>query len=227
MRSGILLACTSALLSWAGTAEAVVVNWADLTSATTNQVTGTLDVNGTSVGVTYSGPYAFAQTDGTGTDFWTEPNPASRPYTGGSVSNRPPGTDIVALAQGGSKTITFSQPVNDLYLGLVSWNGNNVSFDRPFEIVSEGCGFWGCGSFTNVTPTSFTGSGELHGIIRFQGPLSSITFTDISENWHGFQVGVAGVGVPVPEPAAWALMIVGFGLAGSVMRSRKARISFA
>lgn len=227
MRPGILLTGTTALLCWAGTAQAVVVNWADLTNATTNQVTGTLNVNGTPVGVTYSGPYIFAQTNGTGTDYWTEPNPALRPYTGGSVSNRPPGTDIVALSQGGTKTITFSQQVSDLYLALVSWNGNNVSFDHPFQIISEGCGFWGCGTFTNVTPTSFTGSGELHGIIRFQGPLTSITFTDTTENWHGFQVGVAALGGAVPEPAAWALMIVGFGLAGGAMRTRKTRVSFA
>jgi hypothetical protein len=227
MKPGSLLTGTLASLCWAGTAQAVVVNWADLTNATTNQVTGTLDVNGTSVAVSYSGPYIFAQTNGAGTDYWTEPNASARPYTGGSVSNRPPGTDIVALAEGGSKTITFSQPLDNLYLGLVSWNGNNVSFDRPFQVISEGCGFWGCGTFASVTSTSFTGSGELHGIIRFEGPLTSLTFTDTSENWHGFQVGVAALRQAVPEPAAWALMIVGFGLAGSTIRARKIRVGFA
>jgi hypothetical protein len=33
--------------------------------------------------------------------------------------------------------------------------------------------------------------------------------------------------IPVPEPAAWAMMIAGFGLAGSALRQRKQRIAFA
>jgi len=31
----------------------------------------------------------------------------------------------------------------------------------------------------------------------------------------------------VPEPAFWAMMLVGFGLAGTAMRCRRASVSFA
>ena len=37
----------------------------------------------------------------------------------------------------------------------------------------------------------------------------------------------ADLAAAVPEPAAWALMIVGFGLVGGAMRSRRQSVSFA
>lgn len=213
-----------ALATTSTAAQAVTVNWADLTSQSTNQVSGSITVGLDSIGVTFDGAYSFAQTAG-GTNYWTEGVPA--PYTGGSVDNAPPASDIIALNLGGLKTITFSQAVTDPYLALVSWNGNSVSFGQPFEVISQGCGFWGCGTFTSVTPTSFVGSGELHGIIRFQGTFSSISFTDSSENWHGIQIGIAGLGTQppaIPEPASWLMMITGFGLVGTMMRRQKKRV---
>jgi len=40
-----------------------------------------------------------------------------------------------------------------------------------------------------------------------------------------FSFGTVAAGVP--EPASWAMMIIGFGLAGAGMRSRRVRIAFA
>lgn len=219
-----LLLGASALVLAATSADAVVVQWADLTDATANSVTGTIDDNGDLVGVTYEGPYLFTQTNG-GVNYWTEGNPA--PYTGGSVENAPGTPDIIALSQGGAKTIRFSKTVSDVYLALVSWNGNAGTFDQPFEVISSGCGFWGCGGFTNVTSTSFTATGELHGIIRFTGAFDEVSFTDQSEGWHGILVGIGGVFVnPVPEPASWAMMIAGFGLVGAALRRRTSKVAF-
>jgi hypothetical protein len=206
--------------------QAIPVHWADLTGATTNQVTGTITAGSDVVGVTFSGSYGFAQTSGAGINYWIEPNPALRPYTGGIVDNAPPDTDIIALSEGGPKTITFSEPVTDPFLALVSWNGNAPTFGQPFEIISQGCGFWGCGTFSAVTPTSFIGSGELHGIIRFPGTHTSLTFTDTSEFWHGIQIGIAAVGTQppptgVPEPTTLALLAFGLLALVSVGRRRK------
>src|SRR3546814_812773 len=83
--------------------------------------------------------------------------------------------------------------------------------------------------FTNVTPTSFDAVGELHGVIRFQGTFSSVSFTDRSEFWHGIQIGIAGVADPnqpppaIPEPATWLSMIAGFGMVGIAARRRRGR----
>ncbi len=224
-----LLASAAAFAFSAPGSAATIVQWADLTNATANQVDGTIATIGGPVGVTYSGPNFFVQTNG-GTNYWTEGTLA--PYTGGDVMNAPGTPDIIALSTGGPKLITFSQTVSDVYLALVSWNGNSGVFDQPFEIISSGQGFWGTGTFANVTPTSFDGNGELHGIIRFTGSFDSISFSDNSEAWHGIQVGIGGLApaAAVPEPASWAFMIFGFGAIGGAMRrQRKAnsKVSYA
>lgn len=43
---------------------------------------------------------------------------------------------------------------------------------------------------------------------------------------HG-QTAVTAPSIAVPEPAAWALMIAGFGMAGVAMRRKRAAVSFA
>lgn len=195
---------------------AVTVQWADLAAqpdATT--VVGQIGA----IGVTYSGPLSFSQVSG-GTDFWVDYG-----YTQGNV-NRPTGTDIIALNAGGTKTITFSQAVTNPYVAFTSWNGNTVTFDSQYEIISQGCGYWGCGTFVpSGGNTGFLGNGEVHGVLRFVGTFSTLTFTDTSENWHGFTVGLAPS--TVPEPASWTLMITGFGLVGAGIRLRRSTLARA
>ena len=130
-------------------ALAAPVAWTDWTSTTSNTVAGSLLVGSTSVGVTYSGAqYSFAQVSGSGTDYWL---PAV-PYVSPTVSNAPIGTDIVALSAAGTSTITFSAPVVNPLIALVSWNGARVTFGGGadtqtynIQYLSSGCGFWGCG----------------------------------------------------------------------------------
>ena len=196
--------------------QASTISWVDWTTTTSDTVSGTLSVDSTSVGVTFSGPYSFARTS-SGTNYW---NP-SAPYISTDVDNAPPASDIIALNTGGSKTITFTQVVQDPLLALVSWNGNTVDFGVPIEILSYGHGYFGNGTpILNDDGTGFYGSREVHGVIRLSGAYSSITFTDTSENWHGFTVGVTGL--PVPVPASMLLLGTGLvGLAGGrIKRSR-------
>lgn len=214
----IKIVAAAALAASAANVQATTVLWTDWTQQT-NQTTTLGTVAG--VGVAYSGARLFSQITGGGTDYWvTTGSPTS--YTQGIV-NRPVGTDIIALNEGGLKTITFASPVTNVFMALTSWNGVTATFDRPFTVVSQGAGFWGNGSFAlNGTSTGFTGNGEVHGVIRFAGTIRSLSFTDTSENWHGFTIGIGQAGVAaIPEPQSWALMIAGFGLVGAAMRRRR------
>lgn len=188
------------------------------------------------VTVSYSGQIAFTQVSG-GTNYWTEPNAAARPYTGGEVSNAPPAADIIAMSQASSRTLTFSESVTDIYFAYISINGNGFTFNRDFDIISEGAGFWGNGAVQKVNngngtyslnsvPGSPLGS-EPHGIIKLKGSFTSVEWSSAAnEFWYGFTVGATArtADLPpdnsVPEPSTYALVGAAL-LAVSVLRRRK------
>ena len=219
----MLVAAALAATSLSAVPANAAITWTDWTQTSTTGSTTTVTGNAGAVGVTFTGNgVAFVQTSG-GTDYW---------HTGTAWDNSiaaPTGSDIIALNNAGTKTITFSSAVSTAYIALMSWNGQSFSSTSNFSFVGmvRGCGYWGCGLPTAVTSNSFSSSGELHGIIQFSGPITSIQFSDgFDENWHGITVGFENAGA-VPEPATWAMMIGGFGAIGGAMRMRRRRTSLA
>ena len=153
-------------------------------------------------------------------DIWTPDSTYSSSFGHGPYYNPNPGnSDIIKLNNAGTETITFSHPVTNPLIALMSWNGSVVSFanDRgvgysndPITILNTGGAnaHWGSGSIA-LAGTGFNGTvGESNGLIEVLGTYRTITFTDATgEYWHGFTVGV-----PTPIPAA--LFFVAPALAG-------------
>jgi hypothetical protein len=102
--------------------------------------------------------------------------------------------------------------VDNLFFAVVSLNGNGYVFDQDFNVLSDGCGFWGCGTLTksNLGGGQFElvgASGEPHGVIQFTGSFSSISWTSAApESWNGFTVGTFGL---APEPSSWCMALIG------------------
>ncbi|MGZ3403672.1 MAG: PEPxxWA-CTERM sorting domain-containing protein [Phenylobacterium sp.] len=85
------------------------------------------------------------------------------------------------------------------------------------------CGTTGCTPFITAAPWYNDGSGIVLDMVTWRLPknfgLTSMTFTQV-DGVDGMIL--AGVSLGVPEPASWALMIGGFGLAGAALRRRRA-----
>jgi hypothetical protein len=216
------LAAVLAVVSAAATPTlASAQTWTSWNSNGPNVFNGTL--LGTSV--TYTGPYAGGNlTGGGGTDYFTP----TAPYTQGGLTAPNTGGNVgfVQLIDPTVGTLTFGNPLTDVYLALISvGQGFSVTytFDQPFTVVSNNntpnCAYWGCGTYT-LSGNSITGY-EFSGTLLFSGTHSSIALaTDPGENWHGFTVGTNAV-TATPEPASFVLM--GTGLAGIVGFARRRR----
>lgn len=135
------------------------------------------------------------------------------------------GTDFLAWSgidshAGPTFTLNFSAPVTafgfdfndrdstDRY-GITLSTGETF-FNPPFATLT-GSGFFGLRSDTAFTSVTFALVGTPGGILEPFG------IDNVRSN-----AGVAAV----PEPASWAMMIAGFGMAGGALR-RRGRLAFA
>ena len=179
--------------------------WTDWTDGTVTpaKVNGT--VNGVTVTFTSTGPILTPQL-GAATDpnYW-QAFPAT--YMGGPVTNPPTTSDAVRIQGPGTYTITFSQPVTDPVMGILSLGGGllTVTLDfktQPVVLLKTGPGFWAVGTPLKVVGNTVVGQ-EGNGLIQFPGTFTTLTFSsNVLENWWGITVGIptASNAIPVTPP---------------------------
>lgn len=197
------------------------VEWYHSSNGLPGSVTGQVEYAiGHWINVSYSGHVVNeTQINNIGTNYWTGYNGGPSPYI--YTPNR---VDIIALAGQLSgnivNTITFAQPVRNPIMNIVSLGQaaqpSFYDFNQPFEILSQGQGYWGGNTNGLSNPSGNRLSGhDANGTIRFNGMISSISWTCTpADYWNGFNVGVD----MVPEPGSMIAIAAGVGF---LIRRRK------
>ncbi|TAJ68498.1 MAG: PEP-CTERM sorting domain-containing protein [Phenylobacterium sp.] len=141
-----------------------------------------------------------------------------------NVSAPPPGdtTNYLTVVTNGTATLTSAKGLNQFsfYLGSPD-TFNFVTFTKMGggTITLQGAEIWGAATGDNGNQgwgrrVSYNFDGEAVSKIEFSSTGNSFEFDSLA-------------GTAVPEPATWAMMIMGFGTAGSMLRRRRTASTFA
>jgi hypothetical protein len=161
----------------------------------------------------------FDNADGlTGSNFQIKVPPADG--EGAPPANSlPSGTAYLSVLGGGSATYAFSGDVSafEFDWGSVdSYNTLTINSTGADPIVVPGLSFANAANGDQVS----AGTNGLFRVVGTEGEhFNSVTFSSSSNSFEVDNLAVGGV----PEPASWALMIVGFGGAGAVLRGQRRR----
>jgi hypothetical protein len=130
----------------------------------------------------------------------------------------PSGTPYLSVLGGGSATITFDAPVTAFQFdwgSIDSYNTLTISSSGADPMIIPGTNFTNPANGDQVLPGT-------NGLFTVRGDagetFSSITLTSGS---NSFEIDNLAVKTgAVPEPATWAMMIMGFGGIGAMIRRR-------
>lgn len=200
MKLSVKLAIFASAVALAAPAHAATVS-VDLSGATT----GTLI---TGVGASFAqgfaaGPLALAPSGSITVAFW---NPGVSPGSNSLLSQPGNAANLAMLLDGGvlANSLTFTAG---------SWGGGSVTatgYDLAGNVT-------GSTAFSNPSGYSVF---NLTGIGNFAGVLFSNNTDPAGLRFQNFSYETVANGA-VPEPATWALLVVGFGLVGAAMRRRQ------
>ncbi|MBS0479029.1 MAG: choice-of-anchor C family protein [Proteobacteria bacterium] len=143
-------------------------------------------------------------------------------------------------AQNGSRSIdlsgnapgsifqTFDTVLGQTYQ-VTFYLGANGDGPPPFKTVSVGATGNATGNYSVATttfPPNVTAWSPFSYAFTATGTSTTLTFTSTGNTAYGAALDNVNV-TAVPEPAAWALMIFGFGAIGGVLRRRQGSFAIA
>lgn len=162
-----------------------------------------------------------------------------RVYAGGAVAGLDP-TNNWILATFGTATSAIRVFENEDHFGdaydgyqYQIWGKNGSTWDFLFDAITV----LGPGEPFTLGATAGTAPTNVNNVLSDGGPVAYIADFQFAKAYSQYAFGAStiainsgnadqefsAIGAGVPEPAAWALMIAGFGLAGATLRRRRIR----
>jgi len=151
---------------------------------------------------------------------------------GANVYGGTGGTGLFATIQGGPSTYQLSQSVNYFGLWGSALDGNNSVelYDNDtllgsyaLQSVLQSSADFNSGYYGN--PFAGGNAGELYAFFNFQSDTAFNRIQLVQDGGGGFEFDNLTVGSAVvstaPEPATWAMMLLGFGAIGMTLRKRR------
>ena len=127
--------------------------------------------------------------------------------------SNPAGTPYLSVLAGGSATITF-----DKLMKSISFDWGSIDTYNTLTItLADGFQHVIIGNPGGGDQSSALTNGRYYAVWDGSNAIKSVTFASSA---NSFEVDALS-GSAVPEPATWAMMITGFGLAGAAIRRRR------
>ena len=138
------------------------------------------------------------------------------------IAAPPPGTttDYLAIQKGGSATLT-TPGIKELsvYIGSPdSYNSITFIGTGGYNVTLTGA---------QLAAGAFNGNQSVGRRMTYNFGSQVVTQVVFSSSGNSFELDNIAVASAVPEPATWAMMIVGFGVAGGALRRRRLAPLFA
>jgi len=129
------------------------------------------------------------------------------------------------LSVKGGELFTFTGPARQsvsLYIGsLDDYNSITFHFFSGASQVVSGLTLGGVSGAANGNQTAANTNGRF----TFTSAGDYITGFDLSSTQNSFEV--SNIGAAIPEPATWAMMIIGFGGVGAMLRGARRKQALA
>ncbi|WP_375401948.1 PEPxxWA-CTERM sorting domain-containing protein [uncultured Sphingomonas sp.] len=146
----------------------------------------------------------------------------------GESTNPDGGGDKYLAIQNGSFTVNFGsagvQFLSFIFGSLDSYNTLTLSFANGTSSTFAGTQIIGQ---SGVGPFNSNVNGRVSFDLGGQSSITRAAFGSMQQGFVAFEIDE--LAAAVPEPATWALMILGFGLIGSQLRAtrRRTKVTFA
>ncbi|WP_240047704.1 PEPxxWA-CTERM sorting domain-containing protein [Sphingomonas panacisoli] len=151
-------------------------------------------------------------------------------HAGNYIINFTTNQPLIGGIQTGSATITTSDALTMSSQNRLGYVITGISGMLNMSAITGLSGFQGSDNYFYTTDSFVDGSGL--GFTTAGGTSASLYFASAAQKYQltsvsPFTTGyVAATATPaVPEPATWAMMLIGFGAVGGALRRRKAQVA--